>query len=277
MSAICSTGVPLFHQPGRQRMPQRVHAVAAFLAHRNVRHPGVLDQDLMQMILVGERADRGGVPHEHLRAVAVRPAMADVVDHRPADIFQQRQLHPVTGLGLHHGQPVARPVEVGELQPFDVHAAQPEPGDQQDDRVIAFPARVAPVDRLQDPGHVGRDPTPTGSWPAWPSVAAGTASSTRAVDQAVGAGEPQERPHRAQFLLDRLDLVSGQRGNERLDHAGVAAGQPAAGAGERDELPGHRPVGPHGRGGAPSRPQPRLEPGDRRRRSAASSLLTDRE
>jgi hypothetical protein len=75
------------------------------------------------MVLVGERADRGVVAQEHLRAVADRPAMADVVDHRPADLFQQRQLHPVRGLGLYHAQPVARPVEVGELQPFDVDTA----------------------------------------------------------------------------------------------------------------------------------------------------------
>ena len=99
--------------------------MAAFLAHRNVCYAGMFDQNLMQMILVGERADRGGVPHEHLRAVAVRPAMADVVDHRPADLFQQRQLHPVTGLGLRHEQPVARPVEVGELQPLDVQPRSP--------------------------------------------------------------------------------------------------------------------------------------------------------
>ena len=97
-----------FHQPGRQRMTERVHAMTAFLAHRHVRYPGVLDQDLMQMVLVGERPDRGQVPQEHLRAVTVRPAMADVVDHRPADLFQQRELHPVTGLGLRHEQPVAR-------------------------------------------------------------------------------------------------------------------------------------------------------------------------
>jgi hypothetical protein len=76
--------------------------MTAFLAHPHVRHPGVLDQDLMQMILVGERADRRRVPHEHLRAVAVRPAVADVVDHRPADLLQQRQLHRVPGLGLRY-------------------------------------------------------------------------------------------------------------------------------------------------------------------------------
>src|SRR5437870_4038949 len=116
MSAICSAGVPP-SKLGRQRMAEGVHAMTAFLAHRHVRYPGVLDQDLMQMVLIGERPDRRQVPHEHLRAVAGRPAMADVVDHRPADLFQQRQLHPVTGLGLRHQQPVARPVEIGELQP----------------------------------------------------------------------------------------------------------------------------------------------------------------
>ena len=80
--------------------------MTAFLAHRHVRHPGVLDQDLMQMVLVGERPDRCQVPQEHLRAVTIRPTMADVVDHRPADLPQQRQLHAVTGLGLRHEQPL---------------------------------------------------------------------------------------------------------------------------------------------------------------------------
>ena len=173
-------------------------------------------------------------------------------------------------------QPVARPVEVGELQPFDVDAAQPEPGDQQDDRVIPFPARVAPVDRVQDPGHVGRVPHRRD-----PGLPAGRHRRDRVqhggVDQAVAGGEPQERPHRAQLLLDGLDLVSRQRGDERLDRPGVAASQPAAGASERDELPGHRPIGPHGRRGAVSRPAATPGTGRPRRRRSPASLLTDRE
>ena len=165
--------------------------MTAFLAHRDVRNPGVLDQDSMQMLLVGERPDRGQVPQEHLGAVTVRPAMADVVDHRPPDLFQQRELHPVTGLGLHHEQPVAGPVEVGELQPPDVNAAQPEPGDQQDDRVVPLPARVVPVDRVEDPGDLAgipyrRDPGLPGRACRRDRLQAG------AIDQAVSRSEPQE-------------------------------------------------------------------------------------
>jgi hypothetical protein len=52
--------------------------------------------------------------------------------------------------------------------------------------------------------------------------------------------EPQERPQGAQFLLDGLGLVSGQRGGERLNRPGVTAGEPAARAGERGELRGQR-------------------------------------
>jgi hypothetical protein len=88
-----------------------VHAVAALLAEWHAGGPGVLDQDLIQVILIGERADRGGVPDEHLRAVVCRTAVPQVVDDRPADILEQ--------------------VEVGKLQSFDIDAAQPEPGDQQ--------------------------------------------------------------------------------------------------------------------------------------------------
>jgi hypothetical protein len=51
----------------------------------------------------------------------------------------------VPGLSLAHQQLVAGPVEVGELQRPHIGAAQPEPGDQQDDRVIPLPARIVPV------------------------------------------------------------------------------------------------------------------------------------
>ncbi len=113
----------VFHQPGRQRVPKRMHPMAAFLTQRDMGRPGVLDQDLVQVILVGERAYRGGVPEEHLRAVASRTAGANVVDDRPADIFEQRQLHAVAGLGLHHRQAIAGPVEIAEPEPLDVDAA----------------------------------------------------------------------------------------------------------------------------------------------------------
>ncbi len=234
--------------------------MAALLAHRHVRHPGVLDQDLVQVVLVGERADRGGVPHEHLRGVAGRPTVPDVVDHRPADVLEQRQLDPLAGLGLHHAEPVARPVDVGEPQPFDVDAAQPERGDQQDDRVVPFPARVAPVDRGEDPGDLAGSPHRRD-----PGLPARAHRRDRVqdgrLDEAVGGREPQERPHRAHLLLDSLDLVSRQGRDERVEDPGAEAGQPAPGTHEREELPGECRVGPHRRGGLPRGPQRRREPG----------------
>src|SRR6266516_7175829 len=124
--------------------------MTAFLAQRDMWGSGVLDQGLLQMFLDGGRAYRGGVAEEYLRAVTPRTAVPDVVDDRPADILEQRQLHPVAGLGLHHRQAIAGPIEITEPEPFHVDAAQPEPGDQQNDRVIPFTARVAAVDRLQD-------------------------------------------------------------------------------------------------------------------------------
>ncbi len=71
-----------------------MHAVAAFLADRDMGHPGVFEKDLVQVVLVGERSDRGGVPPEHLSAVAGRPAGADVVDDRPADLFRATATAP---------------------------------------------------------------------------------------------------------------------------------------------------------------------------------------
>jgi len=253
----------VLQQPGRQRVPQRMHAMAAILTQPDTGHPGVLDQDLMQMILVGERPDRGGVPDEHLWAVGLWTAAADVVDERPADILEQRQLHPMPGLGLHHRQPVIGPVEIGELQPFDVDAAQPEPGDQHNDRVIPFAARVAPVDRSQDLGHLG--PVPYRRDPGLPGRLHGRDRlQHNAVDQPVAGGEAQQRPYGAHFVLHRLDLVAGQGGHERADDPGIQAGQPTPSAGEREELPRHRAIGPHRRRGATGRLQPRLEPGTQR-------------
>ena len=119
-------------------------------------------------------------------------------------------------------KPVARPVEIGKLQPFDVDAAQPEPGDQQNDRVVALPARVAPVDRLQDPGHVGGVPHRRD-----PGLLAGLHRRHRVhhgdADQSDVGREPEEGPHGAQLLLDGLELVTGQRGDERLDRPSIAA------------------------------------------------------
>jgi len=58
--------------------------------------------------------------------------------------------------------------------------------------------------------------------------------------------------------------LAGQRRDERADRGGVTAAQPAASAGERDELPGHRPVGPHRRCSAAGCAKVRLKPGGRR-------------
>ena len=251
----------VLQQPGRQRVSERMHAVAALLADRDMSCSGVLDQNLVQMVLVGERADRGGVAEEHLWAVADRTARPDIVDDRPADVLQQRQPHPVAGLRLAERQSVARPVEIGELQPFDVDAAQPKPGDQQDDRVIALPARVAPVDRVQDLGHLGWVPD---RWD--PGLLARPHGRDRiqygGADQALAGREPEERPQRTQLLLNGLELVARQRGDERLDRTAVTTSHPAAGVQERNELPGHRRVRPHGRRGPVGGPQPRLESGD---------------
>ena len=78
----------VLHQTGRERVPERMHPMTTLLSQRHVRGAGVLDQDLVQMVLVGERADRGGMPPKHLRAVAVWATVANVVDDCPADILQ---------------------------------------------------------------------------------------------------------------------------------------------------------------------------------------------
>lgn len=62
--------------------------MAAFFTQPNMRHPGMLGQNLMKVILVGERAYRVGAPEKHLRAVALWPTVPDVVDDRPAGVLE---------------------------------------------------------------------------------------------------------------------------------------------------------------------------------------------
>ena len=78
----------------------------------------------------------------------------------------------------------------------------------------------------------------------------------------VCCGEPQKRSHRAQLVLHRLRRIARQRLNERADHHAVQPSQTAAPANEREELPGHRAIGPDRRDRATTRPQPRLKPGE---------------
>jgi hypothetical protein len=71
---------------------------------------------------------------------------------------------------------------------------------------------------------------------------AGAASRTAASTKPLAEGEPAEGPHRAQFLLDSLDLVSGQGRNERLNRSGVATSQPAIHATSACERLAHRQI-----------------------------------
>jgi hypothetical protein len=127
-------------------------------------------------------------------------------------------------------------------------------------RSTAWP-RVVPVDRLYDPGHLAG--TPHRRDPGLPDRGhRRDLNQAGSVGLAVGGREAQKLPQHTQFLVDRLDLVSGQRGDERLDRGGVAPGQPAARAGERDKLTSYRPIRPNRRHGAIRRTKPHLEPGD---------------
>jgi len=123
-------------------------------------------------------------------------------------------------------------------------------------------ARIAPVDRVKDPGHLARTPH---RWNSGLLARANGRDGVRhgAADQALGGSECQKCAQRAQFLLDRLDLVARQRGDERLDRGSVGASQAATCARERDEFSGHRSVRAHRRRGAVRGSKPRLESGNR--------------
>jgi hypothetical protein len=99
------------------------------------------------------------------------------------------------------------PLEIGEYQAFDVDAAQSEPGDQQDDRVVTLAARVAPVDRVQDLVHLAWVPH------RWDSGLLSRGHRRDrvqygALDKALSGSEFEKRAQRTQFLLDGLDLIS---------------------------------------------------------------------
>jgi hypothetical protein len=89
--------------------------------------------------------------HSEFPALAV-PDQASVEAWLSA--AQRRAVTPATLQGL--AAPVrelARWLGRRGVPPY-IDAAQPEPGDQQNDRVVPLPARITPVDRLQDPGHI---------------------------------------------------------------------------------------------------------------------------
>ena len=115
ISEIRSTGVPSSIRRVASVCLSECIPSTTLLTQPHARGAGVLDQDLVQMVLVGERADRRGMPQKHLRAIAAWAAVADVVDDRPADVLEQRQHDPPAGLRLHHRELIARPVQISEL------------------------------------------------------------------------------------------------------------------------------------------------------------------
>ena len=92
---------------------------------------------------------RRGHPQEHRPALAPRPT-AKIGHDRLADIDRQRQLVIAAALAAHEQQPAA-PVDVIEPDRGDLAGAQPQPRQQQQDRVVAPADQPAPIATGQQP------------------------------------------------------------------------------------------------------------------------------
>ena len=135
----------------RQRAAQRVQAVRAPGREHDPGAPRVIAQPAPHRRGRPERGERVAVFDEHLPAGRLRPAVPDVIDHRPSDVARQRQRQRQPGLVLRQRQRLGAPVEPSELQPAQIPDPHTEPDGQQHHRVIAFPDRGLPIDLLQHP------------------------------------------------------------------------------------------------------------------------------
>ena len=173
----------------RQRAAQRVQAVRPPGREHNPGTPRVITQPAARRRRGPERGERIAVFDEHLSAGRLRPAVADVVDHRPSDVGRQRQRQRHTGLVLRQCQRLGPPIEPTELQTAQVSDPQTEPGGQENHRVVAFSDRGLPVDLA---------PTPGGS----PQPSTGAEPTGRVGDSAAAGAARQDPPGSARLRAD---------------------------------------------------------------------------
>ena len=138
----------------RQRAAQRMQTVRPAGREHDPGAPRVIAQPAPRRRGGPESGERVAVFDEHLPAPRLRPAVPDVIDHRPSDVIGHRQSQRQPGLLLRQRQSLGAPVEPSQLQAAQVSDPHTEPDGQQHHRVVAFPDRGLPVDLLQDQADI---------------------------------------------------------------------------------------------------------------------------
>jgi hypothetical protein len=169
--------------------PDRRNARPFARAHHNVANRPARDP--------GQRRALG---QEHRPTEPTRPTVAQIVHQRLANIVRQRQ-HVLPG-ALPADHDLRRPpVDIIELQPGDLASTQPQPGQQQHDRVVATTDRRRAIAAIQQPLHL------VGSKPAReilrPASDRRHRRRQRLRDQPQHMQEPQQSPKRGHHRQGR--------------------------------------------------------------------------
>ena len=115
-------------------------------AHRDVGFYHICPYQLVKMVPIGKRKERGHMADKDTAAVNLRPPIFQVIDHCPAHIRDKRQFYGLSCLRLGKAEFFLRPVEVFKAQVFDVCAAQPQTARNQNDGIVTSAFRASPVD-----------------------------------------------------------------------------------------------------------------------------------
>ena len=157
--------------------------------------------------LAGQRPGRRDHRGEHLAERGGRAAVPQPVRDRGADVGRERQDVVLAALAADPDLAGA-PVDVVQAEPGGFPGPQPEPGQQQDDRVVPLADRLVPVaggqqrlDRARAPGpgeaswSAGRSrPGPRRTRPRRPGPARGSTAGTRAASRRSTGRRSADRP-----------------------------------------------------------------------------------
>jgi hypothetical protein len=115
-----------------------------------------------------------------------------MLDDRLADVARQRELVAPVGLAVDDDLP-GTPIEIVEPQTRDLDRAQPQPCEQQQDRIVARAGRVLAVTRGQQPVDV-RSPRKLRDRGLAPARDAGNGMHQPGIGEAADREIAQQRP-----------------------------------------------------------------------------------
>ena len=125
-------------------MAEAVHP-PVLAAHRDVGFYHICPYQLVKMVPIGKRKERGHMADKDTAAVNLRPPIFQVIDHCPAHIRDKRQFHGLPCFRLGKTEFFLRPVKVFKAQVFNVRAAQTQAARDQDDGIVTSAFRTPPI------------------------------------------------------------------------------------------------------------------------------------